>query len=197
LSAFAAKKARSNLAENDVPTNGAYPPSNGYPVKDGLDYDSEDGMQSDSDIVLESETVDLEFGSWIPRSKNLSDTSGETKIRFLHGDTISIVGECHITVKSGIIAVNGAILISSLEPHRIIAPSTEPVPLIRCVSSEGAAIVVTSISEHSSLQSLKRLSPLFSGIWGNETHSKSFKIVCNSSRIWSELTPVDEQCFEV
>lgn len=86
-----------------------------------------------------------------------------------------LVGQYDIWVRMGAVAVMGAVIHAGSTVHRIHAPSTHSLPVIRaCYTSpfmsddQTAEITILSIS-NSGICQLKEISPVFSRIWNHHS----------------------------
>jgi hypothetical protein len=137
-----------------------------------LDYDSEEGMTDDVvgelGTVIESTPSNVEFreiSTWKPFSNNISETNSGQRIHLNYGQTLAILGQYDLNVHVGIISVYGAFIGSKSGIRRIVSPSTELLPIIRCVSSDGADIDVLNVPSAENYETLGRCSALFRDIW--------------------------------
>jgi hypothetical protein len=151
-----------------------------------LDYDSEDGMEDDVErAVEEHENLNLDYGSWQPNRKNRVLEKNGQRLKLKHNDSFSLVGECRLIVLQGVISLRGAILTAGSEHWLVTAPVIEPLPVIKCLSSDGAELFLHHI-EQESYRSLSKLSHLFNDLFGkasfnNDINQEStFKIVSPS-----------------
>jgi len=139
-----------------------------------IDYDSEAGMSEEcaSRIDTESPTVHTEsttdaiLSTWMAKEGNFAalDTTGE-RIKLSYNETLAIVGQYKIKVLHGVVSIYGAILTPKSPQETVLAPSTELLPSIRCVSGDWAEIELSSVSEDEDLENLERVNPTFGGIW--------------------------------
>jgi hypothetical protein len=137
-----------------------------------LDYDSEAGMdnvESEAQMVMNGSSRDKlpvqEFSSLKPMHNNVLSTSSGQRIHMNYGQTLAVMGQFDLKAQSGVISIYGTFLNSQSAIQRIDAPLTEPMPVIRCVSSDGAAIDLLDVPQHESYENLGRVSGLFRDIW--------------------------------
>lgn len=97
-----------------------------------------------------------------------SETCTETREQ-----TLAIVGQYDIWVRKGAISLSGALLRASSKLHRVYAPTTHAIPVIRPsldpYGSGPQMSEVTFFSCTSGLRSLKRISTSFGRIWNAPT----------------------------
>ena len=83
--------------------------------------------------------------------------------------TLAIVGQYDIWVRKGAISISGALLRASSTLHRVYAPTTHAIPVIRPsldpYGSGPQSSEITFLSCGSGLRSLKRISTSFGRIW--------------------------------
>jgi hypothetical protein len=149
-----------------------------------LDYDSEAGMSPEFGGDDESENLidahdsspaQVQLSTWVPSSDVHPSKSngnvqrlcqGEQRVKFIYGQTLAVLGQYDLKVLSGVITVYGATITPKSDARRIVAPSTHPLPVLRCVSGDGAeAQFLSVLREDESLKSMERVSPLFKDIW--------------------------------
>jgi hypothetical protein len=163
-----------------------------------LDYDSEAGMTSDQNEdqgdIASSElniTLNKELSTWRPSDGNISNTKIGQRIHMNYGQTLVILGQFDLNIHSGVINVYGTFLGSKSPIQRIVSPSTEPLPSIRCVSSDGAEIDLLNVPADESFENLGRISGLFQDIWSCKCpncqelgYQFTFRKVCLPFTIW-------------
>jgi hypothetical protein len=142
----------------------------GEPIS--LDYDSEAGMTDDGDedhgeidISDTSEPYQKEYSSWKPLDNNISETRTGQRIHMTYGQTLAVLGQFDLSVLSGVVNISGAFCSSKSPIQRVTAPLTEPLPVLRCVSSDGARIDLLNVPDNENFESLSRVSRLFCDIW--------------------------------
>jgi hypothetical protein len=141
---------------------------------ESLDYDSEAGMSDDAASRVDTESLhihteptgDIILSSWHATGDNFKLIGAtEERIKLSYNDTLTIVGQYHLKVRSGVIAIYGAILTARSPVIKVVAPSTELLPVIRCVSGDHAEIVLSNVSANEDMEQLERVNPEFGGIW--------------------------------
>lgn len=137
-----------------------------------LDYDSEAGMDNidfEGNGATNGSEVEVlpmqEFSSWKPSQNNVSSTPGGQRIYMNYGQTLAVMGQFDLKAQSGVVSICGTFLNSQSSIQRIIAPLTEPMPVIRCVSSDGASIDLLDVPQSESYENLGRVSGMFKDIW--------------------------------
>jgi polynucleotide 5'-hydroxyl-kinase GRC3/NOL9 len=80
-----------------------------------------------------------------------------------------ILGEFNLSVRKGQVTLLGATLGPSDTSHRVFAPSTHSLPVLRCLATEvdDAEIILHQCS--SGIDLLKPLSSLFGKLWNDDT----------------------------
>ncbi|KAI5310759.1 Polynucleotide 5'-hydroxyl-kinase grc3 [Ascosphaera atra] len=89
-------------------------------------------------------------------------------IRLKLRSTLAVLGHYDLNVRRGVISISGAKLQASPKRHRVYAPSTHSLPIIKAVSGidDTAEVELHSISDD--VYNLKRLSPLYERIGNGE-----------------------------
>ena len=159
----------------------------------------DEGGESGSEIDAQDPTLDVQLSTWTPsngeqpiQSKDnlLRRFEGAQQVRLAYGKTLAILGQYDLKVVSGVVTVYGAFLTPKSETARVIAPSTHALPILRCVSSDGAELQVLSIKhKNESLKCLEKVSPLFGGIW----HCECGKYALDE--LGYTFTKVSERCL--
>jgi polynucleotide 5'-hydroxyl-kinase GRC3/NOL9 len=174
ISAFAA--ARAKLA------------SRGLRRDDPLDYDSEEGMKIEDGESSADEIVPTEYSTWRETKDNLNVTERGQKVHLQHKQTLAILGQYTIKVNKGVVSISGGFLTPKSKIQKVVAPSTEPIPVLRCASADGAEVDLMSANEDEDFSRL--LSPLFRGIWScqcpicSETDAKfTFRKILDSKQL--------------
>lgn len=103
------------------------------------------------------------FSTWTASGTNIFDSEKGIELILNALETVAFLGEYILEVRSGIVTVYGASLKSSNCRYQIIAPSTHPIPLIRCAAGGGARIFVGPTT--SPMRILANISPHFRGMW--------------------------------
>lgn len=127
----------------------------------------------------------VELSSWTPERGNVikNNASGMTA-RLVGGETITNIGLYDVFVKRGVVTLYGAILRAgpSAPSYRVFAPASHALPVIHCLSPDGAEVELKSVG--CELGSLERLSPLLGRLWkAAETLDDSF--LKNHKNRWS------------
>jgi polynucleotide 5'-hydroxyl-kinase GRC3/NOL9 len=82
--------------------------------------------------------------------------------------TLALLGHYDLWVKRGVVSLMGAKLHPSSKLHRVYAPSTHSLPVIKCVSGIDGEAEVEITSCNSGIARLRELSPLYQRIWTGE-----------------------------
>ncbi|KAL2039430.1 hypothetical protein N7G274_007702 [Stereocaulon virgatum] len=132
----------------------------------------EDGESNSSDLEAIPQNAGLvhRLSSFIPTESNvLSETDTEWTIRLQRNDTLAIIGQYDLWVRSGAINVHGAVIHASSKLHRVYAPSTHAIPSIRPIlnpyGTGNPPVELTIISCGSRIRMLKQIAPKFGRIW--------------------------------
>ena len=89
---------------------------------------------------------------------------------------LALLGQYDIWVRKGAVAIMGAVLHAGSTVHRVHAPSTHSLPVIRACYSpfmsdeQTAEIMILSIS-NSGIRQMKEISPAFARIWNHRSLS--------------------------
>lgn len=187
LSAFAAAKARQLQSSVDAEAfkETVYPSLTpvGYEQQRLLDPEqlSDDGVDQDevtnSQLVQGDEQLqdaEIQISNWVPTSKSIVEDSEHRLVLKLDRDqTLCCIGQYDLSVKVGVVEVVSATLFEGSGSHKIFAPSTGPLPVIKCLSPDGATVELASTpTEAIALNSFDRLSPLFRRIWKSNQGSE-------------------------
>jgi polynucleotide 5'-hydroxyl-kinase GRC3/NOL9 len=81
---------------------------------------------------------------------------------------LALIGHYDLWVKRGVVSLMGAKLHPSAEVHRVYAPSTHSLPVIKCVSGIDGEAEVEIKSCSSGIARLRDLSPLYQKIWAGQ-----------------------------
>lgn len=79
-----------------------------------------------------------------------------------------MLGHYNLWVKRGVVSLMGAKLHPSSQLHRVYAPSTHSLPIIKCVAGVDGEAEVEIKSCTSGISRLRDLSPLYQRIWAGE-----------------------------
>ncbi|TVY46875.1 Polynucleotide 5'-hydroxyl-kinase [Lachnellula occidentalis] len=135
--------------------------------EDGQNALSSTGSRAESpEAVLERPSIPL--SSFKPNKNNVKELKNNTVLLSLApGERLVLVGQCDITVRRGQITLLGATLQASKNLHRVYAPSSHALPVLRCMATEIDAAEVCLHQCESGLGHLKSLSPLFGKLWND------------------------------
>ncbi|OCK84388.1 hypothetical protein K432DRAFT_389547 [Lepidopterella palustris CBS 459.81] len=123
--------------------------------------------------------------TWVPSLKNIKSSSDDhLTVSLERNETITLIGTYDFTVNKGYVVADGAVIKADGVKHRVYAPSTHAIPIIRALGEENEVQFFSCRT----MRSLEKLSPLYSKIWNarireGETgvqlslDSKSFSVV--------------------
>ncbi|KAL8806247.1 MAG: hypothetical protein Q9200_005108 [Gallowayella weberi] len=110
----------------------------------------------------------------------------------LEDDILTLIGQYEIWVRKGAISILGAVLYPSSTVHRVFAPSTHSLPVIRPVRNPFGPpeqpVEITISSFQCGIRLLKQISPMFGLIWNkaiqlsNDRESDSSTIMSKSTK---------------
>ncbi|KAM0798638.1 hypothetical protein BDR22DRAFT_858303 [Usnea florida] len=110
------------------------------------------------------------------RSKVLSETETDWTVRLHPNDSLAILGQYDLWVRSGAISILGAVIHASSRIHRVYAPSTHSIPPIRPLPNPygtgNAPVELTIISCRSRMRMLRQIAPKFGRIWNGRQQSQ-------------------------
>ncbi|KAJ5748867.1 uncharacterized protein N7511_010563 [Penicillium nucicola] len=90
-------------------------------------------------------------------------------VRIKERTNLALIGQYDLWVKRGVVSLMGAKLHPSAEVHRVYAPSTHSLPVIKCVSGPDGEAEVEIKSCSSGIARLRDLSPLYQKIWAGQS----------------------------
>jgi hypothetical protein len=100
-----------------------------------------------------------------PDERSFSAFDAGERVKMRNGQALCVAGQYYLRVLSGGVTLYCSSLVPGSPTQRVVAPSTEPLPVIHCVTHEGAEIEISNVSEHEDFETLGGVSPLFRGIW--------------------------------
>ncbi|CAG7987932.1 unnamed protein product [Penicillium olsonii] len=126
-----------------------------------------DGYESPAETPAELQNFSL---SKVRLNKSNIVYSDESTlcIRIKERTNLALLGQYDLWVKRGVVSLMGAKLHASSQLHRVYAPSTHSLPVIKCVSGTDGEAEVEIKSCNSGLSHLQDLSPLYQRIWTGE-----------------------------
>lgn len=105
---------------------------------------------------------------YVPMDSGLAVTDMATQ-------TLAVLGQYDLWVQRGAVSLMGAILHAGSTAHRVHAPSTHALPIIRCVpdpfSSTNRQTEIQLIAYENGFHLLRQVSTRFGGIW-NDSHTR-------------------------
>jgi hypothetical protein len=155
----------------------------------GVDDWTDDGESDDEISVVTRPAAQSSIELWkellnsCPDKQSFSVFDGGERVKMRNGQTLCVAGQYYIRVLSGAVILCRALLSSRSPVQRIVAPTTEAIPVIRCVVTGGAEIEISNVGRHEDFETLGIVSPLFLGMWGHwETEAsarpkKTFQVV--------------------
>jgi hypothetical protein len=162
------------------------PASTSYPMPEpddfwdpSQDYLSDDLSHQEPEEAARPElsvsAPPVRFSTWTPTKHNIiSSTPNCDRFFMSNGETLCILGQYRLRVHDGLVTVAGVFLAQGAAAVDVFAPATSSLPVIKCISSEGAEIELSHPIGHTkvSISGLGRLSPLYGSICGNSLDSK-------------------------
>ncbi|KAH8199427.1 hypothetical protein TruAng_006422 [Truncatella angustata] len=114
------------------------------------------------------QTPVVQFSSFAPNKSNFKKKpAGRLQLRLSEGERLVVLGSYGITVTSGEITFQGAILRSGIKTRWVHAPHCHALPVIRC--PEEATIELQPCAAAQGLRQLGKLSPLFRKLWNESS----------------------------
>jgi len=103
------------------------------------------------------------FSTFRPNENNIFEQDdGSIMLKLLPAERLTVVGEYDLVVHEGEITIMGATLLPFEKLHRVYAPSSHSLPVIRCAANPEVEYAKLQLRQTSGgLGSLKNLSPLF------------------------------------
>jgi len=127
-------------------------------------YDSDPSTEGDDPRPLRGEQPAVVLSTWIPTAENFDNADGlAEKLHLSFGETLSVLGYYDLSVVSGAITISGAYLSAGAQ-LRVIAPVTEVVPQLRCVSTAAHVELLHCREIENLMSQMSRLLPLFCGL---------------------------------
>lgn len=153
-----------------------------------LSDDGYDSGPSDHDSTQEEQTRDPDpnLSTWIANDQSvLEDAQKYMVIRLAKDQTLCIAGIYRLQVREGVVAVSASSFSANPKKHLIVAPLTDPLPILQCIGAAGAVIHIHSeIDLGHRLCNLEKFSPSFQDIctvaprdFDFSDQERSFKIV--------------------
>jgi hypothetical protein len=173
LSAFAAIRARQNEPASDVRR---IPNRNGPAGRLGADDDwteQDDRSEEDGDHpagAAARPAVRSSLETWKgvldnrPDEENFSAFGAGERVVMNAEQALCIAGQYHVRVRSGGVSICCSSLMPGSSLQRVIAPSTEPLPVIHS-HGNGTVVEISNVEEREDFETLGGISPLFRGIW--------------------------------
>ncbi|OGE53028.1 hypothetical protein PENARI_c008G07484 [Penicillium arizonense] len=126
-----------------------------------------DGYESPAETPAELQNFPLSKARL--SKNNIVYSDGNTLcVRIKERANLALIGHYDIWVKRGVVSLMGAKLHPSADVHRVYAPSTHSLPVIKCVSGIDGEAEVELKSCSSGIARLRDLSPLYQKIWAGQ-----------------------------
>lgn len=153
---------------------------------DDSNFPTSTGVQS-SDAVQNSlyPPPIVELSSWTPQRGTVIKNNASGMIaRLESGETLANIGIYDLLVRRGVVTIYGAVLRAgpNAQSYRVYAPATHALPVIHCLSPDGAEVDLKSVD--CKLSPLEKLSPLYARLWKGENSSDS-SFLKNHKKRWS------------
>lgn len=112
----------------------------------------------------------IEFSSWKPAGQDVGSSTANVRcLRVRVGETVTLIGQYDLWVKTGTVKLYGATLRGGPHSvHRIFAPATHALPQILGLAAE-SDLEIWQFGH--SLRPLGRLSPLYRRLWNHNKES--------------------------
>ncbi|OJD38136.1 rna processing protein [Diplodia corticola] len=126
----------------------------------------------------------VELSSWTPRRGTVIRNNASGMVARLEPEeTLASIGIYDIFVKRGVVTIYGAILRAgpNARSYRVFAPASHALPVIHCLSPDGAEVELKSVE--CGLHLLEKLSPLYARLWKSESSLDSSFL--NHKKRWS------------
>ncbi|KAL8798674.1 MAG: hypothetical protein Q9182_006485 [Xanthomendoza sp. 2 TL-2023] len=116
-----------------------------------------------------AETSAKQLLKYIPTDNDTTGHSENDITLRLVDDILILIGQYEIWVRKGAISILGAVLYPSSSAHRVFAPSTHSLPVIRPVRNPfgppDQPVEISILSFQCGIRLLKQISPMFGLIW--------------------------------
>ncbi|KAJ5326820.1 Pre-mRNA cleavage complex II Clp1 [Penicillium brevicompactum] len=123
-----------------------------------------DGYESPAETPVELQNFPLSKAR-LNKSNIVYSDENTLCIRIKERANLALLGQYDLWVKRGVVSLMGAKLHASSQLHRVYAPSTHSLPVIKCVSGIDGDAEVEIKSCSSGIARLCDLSPLYQRIW--------------------------------
>jgi hypothetical protein len=178
ISAFAAIRAQQNESASDTRR---LPRRDGPAEQLGADddwSDRGDGSQDEDDPGVGARpTARSSLESWKklidarPNADSFAVVDDGERVRLDFGQKLCVAGQFYLRVFVGEVWICGSRLGPETPAQRVIAPSTEHLPVISA-SVDGTEVEISNVDEYEDYETLGGVSPLFRGIWATEVSSE-------------------------
>ncbi|KAJ5130590.1 uncharacterized protein N7515_006629 [Penicillium bovifimosum] len=123
-----------------------------------------DGYESPAETPAELQNFPLSKAR-LNKSNIVYSDENTLCIRIKERTNLALLGHYDLWVKRGVVSLMGAKLHPSSQLHRVYAPSTHSLPVIKCVAGVDGDAEVEIKSCNSGIARLRDLSPLYQKIW--------------------------------
>lgn len=127
-----------------------------------------DGYESPAETPAELQNFPLSKGR-LNKGNIVYGDDSTLCVRIKEKMNLALLGQYDLWVKRGVVSLMGAKLHPSARLHRVYAPSTHSLPVIKCVSGVDGEAEVEIKSCHSGIARLRDLSPLYQKVWNGNT----------------------------
>ncbi|CAP81244.1 Polynucleotide 5'-hydroxyl-kinase grc3 [Penicillium rubens] len=126
-----------------------------------------DGYESPTETPAELQNFPLSKAR-LNKSNIVYSDESTLCVRIKERTNLALLGHYDLWVKRGVVSLMGAKLHPSSQLHRVYAPSTHSLPIIKCVAGVDGEAEVEIKSCTSGISRLRDLSPLYQRIWAGE-----------------------------
>ncbi|KAJ6138559.1 hypothetical protein N7471_005045 [Penicillium samsonianum] len=126
-----------------------------------------DGYESPAETPAELQNFPLSKAR-LNKSNIVYSDESTLCIRIKERTNLALLGHYDLWVKRGVVSLMGAKLHPSSQLHRVYAPSTHSLPVIKCVAGIDGDAEVEIKTCTSGISRLRDLSPLYQRIWAGE-----------------------------
>ncbi|KXG48723.1 Pre-mRNA cleavage complex II Clp1 [Penicillium griseofulvum] len=126
-----------------------------------------DGYESPAETPAELQNFPLSKAR-LNKSNIVYSDESTLCIRIKERTNLALLGHYDLWVKRGVVSLMGAKLHPSSQLHRVYAPSTHSLPVIKCVAGIDGEAEVEIKSCTSGISRLRDLSPLYQRIWAGD-----------------------------
>ncbi|KAH8687447.1 hypothetical protein BGZ60DRAFT_425347 [Tricladium varicosporioides] len=133
-------------------------------VDESVSSDLSQSREASPEVLVNRHPVVL--SSFKPSKENVKQIKeGVLAFKLVPGERLVILGQYGISVQKGQITILGSTLKASKTIHKIFAPCSHSLPVIRCLAVESNKAEICLHQSESGLGSMDYLSPLFGKLW--------------------------------